>query len=419
MKQPWEIHQKTLIDTLFDCVISLPDILHRTDILLRHNSSEQLRYQIDTLLQSCFQIEQALTEWFSIVMATISQYASGPSSAQSSPRSHTTSLSTSAVISTGASTRESPNIISSDLNDYMSGASYSIPTPNSFFWTQSQGIGVETQFPFQDVYAFKDGYTSLAFIHYWTLQIVLFRCISQLCRALAENTQEHILTPYHTSPSSYQTSIQKPHLQNVFYNYGIPTSTPMYSMSTQSDSAATISPVPDMLSMCSATSQSPPIEQILEFQPHSICGIESCERSQMTNIAINSTHHDTGHTPVLQSFTPSPLMAQKSLGENVGLHFGVSNIVKYSDQYIKETADRVCSSLGFTLVHSTASLHPDFLAWPLTILEKFYKDLQSSGHYTDLEISWCGWFRGRIIQRKQEIEQNIIGQKNWVNGGCW
>jgi len=86
------------------------------------------------------------------------------------------------------------------------------------------------------------------------------------------------------------------------------------------------------------------------------------------------------------------------------------NPLRYTTKEVRELAANVCRGLDFAL---TTTLQPDLLAFPLYVVDEFYKEMHSSSGDGALEIMWCEAFHARLTSKGQDIADVIQG-RNWV-----
>lgn len=121
---PWEEHPKSLLDKLFDIVVCIPSILAQTDRMVPHQSTLARRADAQELLHHCLVLESHFNQWLREACQGTQEY----------------------------------------------------PYP---YWVEdlkSPGGAI----PFSNAYTFKDGFTGLLFLYYWTAQIPFHRCIENL-----------------------------------------------------------------------------------------------------------------------------------------------------------------------------------------------------------------------------------------------
>lgn len=80
---------------------------------------------------------------------------------------------------------------------------------------------------------------------------------------------------------------------------------------------------------------------------------------------------------------------------------------------VRDLASNICRSLDFAL---SVTVQPDMLVAPLTVVQEFYKDLNSTSGDSELEILWCENFKSRLISKGQDIA-DVIQSKKWVDIG--
>ncbi|KAJ2906869.1 hypothetical protein MKZ38_010367 [Zalerion maritima] len=444
MTTPWEIHQKTHLDTLFDFIVSLPEIFYQTDQIFVQQPTYKRHLEAQDLLANCQSIERTLKEWHDMVVLTISQMSSTPSSVQSSPRPQGSRSPTPAA---GPSTSPTPS--HADLDSYVAEPSQLILAPTTPYWAESQDIGVEAQYPFKDQYSFKDGHTALAFIHYWASQALLFRCIAQLHSAIVQPIMTQAPAMHHMHHGGQMDMQHYGFNTAILAGYGISaTSAAQYSSQT---SMMGIPAMAELMGMqhhhMETAPESSPMPQMPQLQPPSFydfgpeASVAGMRHQSMAGVMGSCTGmHQPGimaHAPMSppQFPTTPPLPPTAATGtphlsggggsstpdpSHDHSHAGVPDPNRYSDAAVKELTDQVCRGLCFALVASTANLHPDTLASPLAVVESIYNDLAASGQYSvEAELLWCGWFKSEIIRRKTEIEEGILSGRQWTDEGSW
>jgi len=87
--------------------------------------------------------------------------------------------------------------------------------------------------------------------------------------------------------------------------------------------------------------------------------------------------------------------------------------LKYSAKEVRELAANVCRGLDFAL---NTTVQPDLLAFPLYVVDEFYKEINSSTGDGALEIMWCEAFRARLTSKGQDIADAVQG-RSWVDFG--
>lgn len=128
MTVPWEHHEKSSLDRLFDILALVPSILARSDIILSEPFTQIRQHRVQDLLAHCLQVEHQLDEWYAAVTMT----ATGPS-----------------------------------------------------WWHEEHDM--QMQIPFIGSFAFIDGFSSIMFIYYWMGLLVFHRCIETLRLNLYHN----------------------------------------------------------------------------------------------------------------------------------------------------------------------------------------------------------------------------------------
>lgn len=125
---PWHKHPKCSLDQLFDLLLFLPSIFAQTDGIAPLEATLNRRLRAQELLQSCLSLERQFDLWHHL--------ASQPS-----------------------------------------------PGHPLAYWaeelTSPGGL-----IPFSNSYTFKDGLTGLAFLYYWTAQVLFHRCVETLHRII-------------------------------------------------------------------------------------------------------------------------------------------------------------------------------------------------------------------------------------------
>ena len=118
---PWEQHEKSRLDRLFDITTHIPSVLTRTDHVLAEPLTQLRQHRAQEILSHCLQIEHQLDEWHNSVIMS----ANGPS-----------------------------------------------------WWHEEHDI--QMQIPFLGSFAFIDGLTSVMFLYYWMVLLHFHRCIETL-----------------------------------------------------------------------------------------------------------------------------------------------------------------------------------------------------------------------------------------------
>ncbi|KAL0931929.1 C6 zinc finger domain protein [Colletotrichum truncatum] len=153
---PWERHPKTFFDRLFDVIVPLPGIFAKVDRTIPLAATLQRRLKAQELLNNCLQVEQQLEGWHA--------YARAP-------------------------TPEHPYT----------------------YWIEESDDQVAQQVPFADPFAdslaFKDGVSSVMFLHYWMTLILLHRCIETLHHAIFQPVIEDFPNMYPDLPHHLQINL--------------------------------------------------------------------------------------------------------------------------------------------------------------------------------------------------------------------
>ena len=89
------------------------------------------------------------------------------------------------------------------------------------------------------------------------------------------------------------------------------------------------------------------------------------------------------------------------------------NPLKYTAKEVREVAANVCRGLDFAL---TTTVQPDLLAFPLHVIEDFYREINSSSGDGALEIMWCEAFRSRLTSKGQDIA-DAVQSLRWTDLG--
>ncbi|KAF6837254.1 C6 zinc finger domain protein [Colletotrichum plurivorum] len=151
---PWESHPKTPFDRLFDIIVHLPGIFAKVDRTLPFAATLQRRLKAQDLLSNCLQLEHQFEEWHS--------YACAP-------------------------TVERPYA----------------------YWIEEPNDPDAQQIPFLGGLAFNDGVSSVMFLYYWTVQLMLHRCIEQLHHAIFEPVIEDFPNMYPDLPAHLQINLAR------------------------------------------------------------------------------------------------------------------------------------------------------------------------------------------------------------------
>ena len=120
MSIPWEQHEKTRLDRLFDIISHIPPILARTEMALSQPVTQVRQHRVQELLANCLHIEHQLDEWYN----TASMVNNVPS-----------------------------------------------------LWEEQD---MEMQIPFLSRFTFIDDISSIMFIYYWMALLRFHRCIESL-----------------------------------------------------------------------------------------------------------------------------------------------------------------------------------------------------------------------------------------------
>ena len=141
---PWESHEKTDLDRLFDIVVFLPSIFSRTDRLVPGPATQERRLRAQDLLSNCLFIERQLDDWYSAMLA-------------------------------GDGT---PGTMSFRLDEH----------------------DIQAQIPFAGSFVFRDGVSAVAFIYYWMSLMLFHRVVEQLYRIICQPVMEAYLNMYPDLP---------------------------------------------------------------------------------------------------------------------------------------------------------------------------------------------------------------------------
>ena len=87
----------------------------------------------------------------------------------------------------------------------------------------------------------------------------------------------------------------------------------------------------------------------------------------------------------------------------------------YGPRVARGFAENVCRGLDYTLAHTA---QPDVLAFPVQVVETFYRALNVQTGDAALELMWLGNFKGQIERRGQELA-NAVGGRRWADLAAW
>lgn len=87
----------------------------------------------------------------------------------------------------------------------------------------------------------------------------------------------------------------------------------------------------------------------------------------------------------------------------------------YGPRAVAEVAANLCRGLDYALAATT---QPDMLAFPVQVVETFYRALNVQTGNGALELMWLGEFRGRMAMRGQELANTVMGRR-WTDLAAW
>ncbi|SPO04527.1 uncharacterized protein DNG_07212 [Cephalotrichum gorgonifer] len=128
---PWQIHPKSLLDSLLDTLAFLPSLFARSDTLLSQPPSPPRQHHLHELFTTCLRVERRLDAWYAAMMAT-----GGPGCR---------------------------------LNDQ----------------------DADLQIPFGGGLVFSDGASALMCIYYWTALLLFHRCVLAVHRSLFQHGYQY------------------------------------------------------------------------------------------------------------------------------------------------------------------------------------------------------------------------------------
>lgn len=153
---PWQKYPKSQFDKLLDIMLQIPALLQRVDHLSL--SLEPSLDLVQDLLEACLLVRSQLEQW----QNSIHQI------------------------------------------------------PEATFWISPDQT--TTEFPFTDVFAFRDGCTALLLLYYWTAQVSLFPCIELLSHSIATPVSDPFIQQATVGNTLVDYSLLHQQQQQQFYS---------------------------------------------------------------------------------------------------------------------------------------------------------------------------------------------------------
>lgn len=146
---PWELHPKSHLDRLFDITVLLPSIFARADRIFPLPATATRRLKAVDLLANSLNIERQLDEWLAVATQPDEDYPQA-------------------------------------------------------FWIEEPDAADASQIPFADSFAFKDGISSIMFLHYWMSLMLFHRCVESLHSAIFQPVIDAYPDMYPNLPPNLQ-----------------------------------------------------------------------------------------------------------------------------------------------------------------------------------------------------------------------